>query len=210
MELFRDVYAEADAESEDAEFTGEEVVEAVYSACSEVETLLEDKDFEGALEPLLDVYEILKSRKYFIMIQEEIGFEEFLKIVTWVCFRICYCYMEEKDYVRAFFYIDQVRGNNTECFMEWINVYVNSERIDALGIVEYYAKEPARVREIFQEDADFKKVMDFLERRLGYLYIQVGQYKEARVVFTKMLDNPASSQFARDELEYLDGIEKRE
>ncbi len=94
--------------------------------------------------------------------------------------------------------------------MEWINVYVNSERIDALGIVEYYAKEPSRVREIFQEDADFNKVMDFLERRLGYLYIQVGQYEEAREVFTKMLDNPASSQFAREELEYLDGIEKRE
>lgn len=210
MELFRDVYAEADAESGGSEYTGEEVVEAIYRICSEAETLLDEKDYEGALAPLLDVYEILKARKYFILIQEEIGFEEFLKMVTWACYRICYCYMEEKDYVRAFFYIDQVRGNNTDCFMEWINVYVNSERIDALGIVEYYAKEPSRVREIFQEDEDFNKVMDFLERRLGYLYIQVGQYEEAREVFTKMLDNPASSKFAREELEYLDGIEKRE
>ncbi len=210
MEFFRDVYAESDAELGDSEFTGVEVVEIVRNGCAEIEALLYDHNFEGALEPLLDLYEILKTRKYFIMIQEEIGFEEFLKIVTWVCYRICYCYMEEKDYVRAFFYIDQVRGNNTECFMEWINVYVNSERIDALGIVEYYAKEPSRVREIFQEDADFKKVMDFLDRRLGYLYIQVGQYEDAREVFTRMLDNPASNQFAREELEYLDEIEKRE
>ncbi len=210
MEFFRDIYAEVESESEASELTSDEVVGAVRSGCSEVDSLLDAQDYEGAISPLLDLYEILKTRKYFIMIQEEVGFEEYLRMVTWVCFRICFCFMEQKDYPRAFFYIDQVRGNNTDCFMEWINVYVNSERIDALGIVEYYAKESSRVREIFQEDEDFNKVMDFLERRLGYLYLQVGQYEDAREVFTRLLDNPASSQFAREELEYLDEIEKRE
>lgn len=210
MEFFRDIYAEVESESEASELTSDEVVGAVRNGCSEVDSLLDAHDYEGALSPLLDLYEILKTRKYFIMIQEEVGFEEYLRMVTWVCFRICFCFMEQKDYPRAFFYIDQVRGNNTDCFMEWINVYVNSERIDALGIVEYYAKESSRVREIFQEDEDFNKVMDFLERRLGYLYLQVGQYEDAREVFTRLLDNPASSDFAREELEYLDEIEKRE
>lgn len=210
MEFFRDIYAEVESESGASELTSDEVVGAVRSGCSEVDSLLDAQDYEGAISPLLDLYEILKTRKYFIMIQEEVGFEEYLRMVTWVCFRICFCFMEQKDYPRAFFYIDQVRGNNTDCFMEWINVYVNSERIDALGIVEYYAKESSRVREIFQEDEDFNKVMDFLERRLGYLYLQVGQYEDAREVFTRLLDNPASSQFAREELEYLDEIEKRE
>ncbi len=210
MEFFRDIYAEVESESGASELTSDEVVGAVRSGCSEVDSLLDAQDYEGAISPLLDLYEILKTRKYFIMIQEEVGFEEYLRMVTWVCFRICFCFMEQKDYPRAFFYIDQVRGNNTDCFMEWINVYVNSERIDALGIVEYYAKESSRVREIFQEDEDFNKVMDFLERRLGYLYLQVGQYEDAREVFTRLLDNPASSDFAREELEYLDEIEKRE
>ncbi len=210
MEFFRDIYSEVESEVEDSPITSEEVIEAVRNRCSDVETLLEEKDYEGALSPLLDLYEILKTRKYYLMVQSEVGYEEYLSLIAWVCYRICYCYMEQKDYPRAFFYIDQVRGYDADCFMEWINVYVNSERIDALDIVEYYMKDPSLVKEIVEEETEFNKVMDFLKRRLGYLYIEAEQYEEAREIFTRLLDNPASADFAREELEYLDRIENIE
>lgn len=206
MDFFHDVYADADSNKEESEYTSEEVMAAVDNISSEAETLFEEKNYDEALSLLLDLYEILKARKFFLLIQSEVGYEGYLNLFTWTCFRICFCYMEQKDYPRAFFYIDQVRGRDADCFIEWINVYVNSERIDALGIVEYYVNNPSKVQELFQEEADFKKIMDFLERRLGYLYIEAEQYEDAREIFTRLLENPASSEFAREELEYLERI----
>lgn len=210
-ELFRDNYSESKFKVEENEtFTTEDVMAAIHSAREQAENLIDEKDFDGALPVLLDMYEILKARKFFLKIEEEVGFEEYMNLLAWTCYRICFSYIETEDYPRAYFYIDQVRGHDKDCFIEWINVLVNSERVDALGIVEYYAKDPSKVREVFQEESDFKKVMDFLDRRLGYLYIETEQYDEAREIFTSLLDNPASSDFAREELEYLDGLEKKE
>ena len=206
-ELFRDNYSESKFKVEEKEtFTTEYVMEAIRCAYEEADKRFEEKDYEEALPVLLDMYEILKARKFYLIIEKEIGFEGYMNLLAWTCFRICFCYVENEDYPRAYFYIDQVRGHDIDCFMEWINVLVNSERVDALGVVEYYAKDPSKVSDIFNEESEFKKVMSFLERRLGYLYIQTEQYDEAREIFTRLLADPASSDFAREELEYLDSL----
>ncbi|MDE7422037.1 MAG: hypothetical protein K2N35_17765 [Muribaculaceae bacterium] len=206
-ELFRDNYSESDFKVEEKDtFTTEDVMAAIHGGIEEADKRFDEKDYDGALPGLIDMYEILKARKFYLIIEKEIGFEEYMNLLAWTCFRICFCYVENEDYPRAYFYIEQVRGHDSDCFMEWINVLVNSERVDALGIVEYYAKDPSKVSDIFNEELEFKKVMSFLERRLGYLYIQTEQYDEAREIFTRLLDDPASSDFAREELEYLDSL----
>ena len=66
--------------------------------------------------------------------------------MAWVCYRIAFCYCEEKDYISAFYYIDLVKFLDATCFMEWINVLVNSRRMDALGVVETYLEDSEELK----------------------------------------------------------------
>ncbi len=212
MEFFRDVYSEANSVAkEDSGYTYEEVLAAMDERMAEASDMFDRKEYESVLPILLDTYNILGDWRCLSSFDDILGTVEYMRRFAWLCLRICYCYAEQEDYVSAFFYIDQVKGYSCECFMEWINMVVNGRRLDAYGTVEEVLQDPSEVKELFTEDEEgLKKLMDFLERRMGYLYIEFGQYEEARNLFTKMLDNPVSSDFAREELEYLDEIEKRE
>ncbi len=211
-ELFRDVYSEMNSdEKEEANYTYEDAIAIMDERIEEASAMFDRKEYEQVLPILLDIYDILGDWDCMSKFDDILGTDEYMKRWAWLCFRICYCYAEQQDYVRAFFYIDQVKGVDSECFMEWINMVINSRRLDAYGTVEDFLNDPSELQELFMKDEeDLKEVMDFLERRMGYLYIEYGKYDEARKLFTRMLDNPASRDFAREELEYLDEIEKRE
>ena len=208
-EFFRDVYAESTTHEEEKEYTIMDIVSIIDEAIEDIAVLFDNKEYEKALPRLLETYDILVDRTIYSKLDDEYGTEEYLMRFTWLCFRICYCYCEKKDYVRAFFYIDQICGTDSNCFIEWINVMVNSGRLDALGIVERYINDPSELKGICKDEEDLKKVMDFLERRLGYLYIEAGSYEEARKFLTKLLANPNSRAFASEELEYLDSLDKQ-
>lgn len=187
-----------------------EIVAIIDEAIEDVSRMLDDKKYDKALPKLLEIYDLAVDRTLLSKLDDEYGTEQYLCRFEWLCFRICYCYCEQQDYIRAFFYIDQVSATNSNCFIEWINVIVNGGMLGALGTVEAYVNDPSQLKEICKDDEDFVKVMNFLERRLGYLYIELGEYEEARKLFTRLLTNPASSDFAREELEHLDGLEKKE
>lgn len=212
MDFFRDVYSEVNlGANEEKNYTIEDVLAIMDERMAEAAGKFDRKEYEEVLPILLDAYDTLGDWSCMSSFDDILGTDEYIKRFAWLCLRICYCYAEQEDYVRAFFYIDQVKGFSCECFMEWVNMVINSRRVDAYGTVEDLLNDPSEVQELFKEDEEgLKKLMDFLERRMGYLYIEFGQYDEARELFTKMLENPASSQFAREELEYLDEIEKKE
>lgn len=195
---------------EEKEYTISEIVAIIDETIDEIAVMLDDKEYDKALPKLLEIYDLIVDRTLLSKLDDEYGTEQYLNRFVWLCFRICYCYCEQQDYIRAFFYIDQVRGMDINCFIEWINVMVNSGMLDALGTVEGYVNDSSPLKELCKDDEDLEKVMNFLERRLGYLYIEVGEYEEARKLFTRLLSKPASSDFAREELEYLDGLEKKE
>lgn len=204
-DFFHDVYSEVDSsEQEETSYTYEEALDIMDQRMEEVSVKFDNKEYEEVLPTLLDIYDVYGDWSCMSTFDDILGSEEYIKRYAWLCYRISYCYAEQKDYVRAYFYIDQVRGYDSNCFMKWINMVINGRRIDAYGIVEDFVNDPSELQELFKEDQEsLKKVMDFLERRLGYLQIEMGEYDKARELFTRMLDNPASCDFAREEQEYL-------
>lgn len=209
QDFFRDTYSETDSHNEEKEYTIAEIVAIIDDGVSDIATMVEEKKYDLALPKLLSIYEIFVDRSIVSKLDDEMGTEEFLARFAWICFRICYCYIEQDDYVRAYFYIDQVKSLDSNCLIEWINVLVNSGRMDALGVVEDLVNDPSELKDICKDEADVKKVMDFLERRLGYLYIDYGEYEEARKLFTRLLEVPASRDFAQSELDYIDTLQNK-
>ena len=211
-ELFRDVYTYDQVQAPGEESVGSlvEVIAFIDGRMPQVSGMLEAKEIEQALVLLLDTYTVLAEKWNYPIMDEEWDVDALWIRLAWICFRICYCYCEQEDYVRAYYYIDMVRSIDSDCFMEWINVLVSSGRPDALLIIESYLNDPASVNEIFTEVDEQKKIMDFLECRQAYLYVEKGNFTTARTLLTNLLSNAASSDFARKELEYLNDLEKNE
>lgn len=183
------------------------IVESVHELNAKGQELLDEKDYAEALPYLLEAYYRLMKLHYSPLSEEIMSIEEYKYWLAWVCYRISFCYSEAEDYVQAYYYIDMVWAVNSECFMEWINVLVNSRRMDALGIIELYLEDPEMLDPICDDEVEKKKVLDFLERRLGFLFIEYGELEKARELFTRLLDNPDSCKFAREELDYLDSLD---
>ncbi|MDE6741484.1 MAG: hypothetical protein K2J58_04055 [Muribaculaceae bacterium] len=207
-ELFRDVYSDAKVQESEANSVDSigGVITFIDGRMPQVSELIEAEDYERALPQLIDMYAFLCDKWNYPRIGEEWDVDDLWERLGWICFRICYCYCELEDYARAYYYIDIVRNVDSDCFMEWINVLVNSRRVDALMTVESCINDPASINDIFSDEVDQKKIMDFLERRLAYLYIEKREYAEARKLLEKLLSNPDSSEFAREELDYLDSL----
>lgn len=209
--LFQDPYIKSNEFPKDrakitiADLTA--LMQSVHELNTRAEELFNDKDYDGALPFLLESYERLTEFQFSPQSDEVTPVPEYMYWLAWVCYRIAFCYSEAEDYVKSYYYIDLVSCVNSLCFMEWINVLVNSRRMDALGLVESYLEDSEMLDRICKDDSDKKTVIDFLERRLGYLYIEYDELEKAREFFTRLLDNPDSCRFAQEELEYLDSIQ---
>lgn len=139
---------------------------------------------------------------------EECGMEEYRNVFDWICLRLCYCYRKTGDLMSAYYYIDQVYDStDCTCFLQWIDVIIESKRPNALEIVLGFMDEDTEWMEKWKEE-DRQKVVDFLANRLGYLYIEYNILDEAREYFTKLLNSPTSEEYAREGLEYLDSIQR--
>lgn len=183
------------------------IVETAHELNAKAQELFDEKDYADALPYLLESYERLTEFHYSPLADEVLPIEEYMYWLAWVCYRICFCYVEAKDLISAYYYINLVCGVNGECFMEWINVLVNSRRMYALKMVEAYLEDAEMLDPICDDEEEKKTVINFLERRLGYLLIEYGQLEKARELFTRLLDNPDSCKFAREELDYIDSLE---
>ena len=210
QDYFRDDYAIADSRNQEEEtYTVDEVLSIIDDSMQDATVLYEAKDYDGVLPKLLNIYEVYTDKKIFTNLEIKLGSDELSRRYARLCFMISYCYCEQQDYIRAFFYIDPVRGVDSNCFMEWINVLVNSGRLDALGVVEEFVNNPSSWREVCIDEAEVKKVSDFLDRRLGYLHIEYEDFDKARELFERLLEVPESRGFAQSELEYIDALQNK-
>ena len=208
--FFQDPYTHTDVTPQEVDLTTvaglTEFMQSIHELNSRAEELFDGKEYTEALPYLHESYGRLTEFQYSPLSDEVMSPEEFLHWMVWVCYRIAFCYCEEKDYISAFYYIDLVKFLDATCFMEWINVLVNSRRMDAFGVVETYLEDSEELEALCRDESEVKRVRDFLERRLGYLYIEYRELEKAREIFTKLLDNPDSCRFAQEELEYIDGL----
>jgi hypothetical protein len=60
-----------------------------------------------------------------------------------------------------------------------------------------------------QEEQKDKAYLNFLNRRYAFMLIEYGMIDEAEVILKRLLDDPDSETFARNELEYIKSLRKK-
>lgn len=143
------------------------------------------------------------------------------------CFMLGFCYDEMQQYQRAFYFLEMLfplrRITYTE---EYINCLVNQHDFRVLQVIDSVQEMVDRILHSENEEGDKDEESDssdstdsantpheenstltlfasFLKRRKAYVLIEKGEYNEARNILNELLNDPDSSDFAMNELAYL-------
>lgn len=129
-----------------------------------------------------------------------------------VCYLIGFCYSELRQYDRAMYYLDFTSPLRRITYTtEMVNSMVNSHDFRAEHMVDSLISELEGNQEDDEEegpllDSNVRNFYHFLRRRKVYLLIERESYLEVRTILKKMLDEPENSDFAINELAYLNKI----
>lgn len=119
-------------------------------------------------------------------------------------FLVGFCYTELHEYRRAYFYLNSLLGhckvNYTE---EFVNALVNSNDYRALGIIDQLLAFLENKKRGQEDDNINDHFLKFLLRRKAYLLVEKKRYDEAGQILHSLLDDPSSSDFAIDELAWI-------
>lgn len=147
-------------------------------------------------------------------------------------FMLGFCYDEMQQYQRAFYFLEMLfplrRITYTE---EYINCLVNQHDFRVLQVIDTVQEMVERIIHSDDKEGDNDEDNDdgsqplpdtddapreehsalrlfasFLKRRKAYVLIEKGEYNEARSILNELLNDPASSDFAMNELAYLQKI----
>lgn len=163
--------------------------------------LFEQKRFYEALLHLENAFHVMQS-SYKDM--KPSVMEKFYE----VSYLIGFCYCELHQYQLAHFYLEITlplhRVTYTE---EYINALVNGGDFRAIDIIEGLITD-IESAQIFDDEEEqlqnhFAVFLNFLKRRKAYVYIDHQRYGEAEKLLKKMLDDPDNSDFALNELAYI-------
>ncbi len=130
---------------------------------------------------------------------------------------IACCYMSLGQYEMACFYIQTTMPFDIGKFTKvYINSLVNNNDFRALDAINTLLDELAHLREnnFVGDDEDdddqydsgtaqLDSFISFVKRRKAYLLVNLGRYDEAEAILTKMLNEPENSDFALNELAYI-------
>ena len=161
--------------------------------------LFQDKRFYEALRYLENAYHFSKSQVKDMKASEQ-------EIFFHLCYLIGFCYTELEQYERAFFYLEMTMPIRRITYtQEYVNCLVNSSDYRALDIINNLMNEAQNPNEEENETPPphIKAFISFLKRRKAYVLIDQQQFDEAKAMLQKMLDEPENSDFAINELAYL-------
>ena len=129
---------------------------------------------------------------------------------------IACCYMALGQYDKACFYIQATMpyeiGKYTEVY---VNCLVNNKDYRALDAINNLINDLSRLRENNFADNDedddtydsgntrLDEFISFMKRRKAFLLVSLHRYDEAEAILTKMLNEPENSDFALNELAYI-------
>lgn len=123
-------------------------------------------------------------------------------------YNVGFCLMElGKPHTAAYYLEISSHSMNYNHIQEYINCLTNSQDPQALDVVEDVMKRSPKP----ESEEDIKSWnfhMAFLKRRKAYVLIDLKRYDDARKLLTEMLDDPSCKGFAKDELNYLNVIER--
>lgn len=123
-----------------------------------------------------------------------------------ICYLIGFCYTELEQYEKAFFYLEMTMPIRRITYtQEYVNCLVNSADYRALDIINNLMNEAQNPNDEENETPPphIKAFMNFLKRRKAYVLIDQQKFDEAKAMLQKMLDEPENSDFAINELAYL-------
>ena len=161
--------------------------------------LFQDKRFYEALRYLENAYHSSKHQVKDLKPSEQ-------EVFFHICYLIGFCYTELQQYEKAFFYLEMTMPIRRITYtMEYVNCLVNSADYRALDIINNLMNEAQNPND---EENDtppphIKAFMNFLKRRKAYVLIDQQKFDEAKAMLQNMLDEPENSDFAINELAYL-------
>lgn len=165
--------------------------------------MLEGRYYEALLY-LECAYEVL-APQYDRMKRE--GRERFYEL----CYQIGFCYNELKLYKEAYVYLEAVAGKGNLAYtMEYVNCLVNSKDHRALGVVNTLIGQAEQYRNDTEGDVsdNTQEFYDFLRRRKAYLLVDTDRLDDAEQLLKSMLGEPGNSDFALDELAYIQNLRR--
>ncbi len=126
------------------------------------------------------------------------------------------CYMGLGQHEMACFYIQATMPNEIGKLTEvYINSLTNRKDYRALDAINNLLNDLTRLYENHFTDNDedddqyesdgtqFERFINFMKRRKAFLLVNLGRYDEAEAILTKMLNEPENSDFALNELAYI-------
>ena len=172
----------------------------------ESKDLINEKRYYEAIRRLEPVYQILAKASGDMAPQE-------LNYYFEVSYLLGSCYTFLGRYKEGIFYLQPLirtrRINYTEMY---INCLVNLHDGNAMRFINRLLGDivPPMVNEDADDEEDYpdeqqseKSFINFLKRRKAYLLVEMKEYDDAEKLLKKMLDEPDSSDFALQELAFI-------
>lgn len=172
----------------------------------ESKDLFQEKRYYEAIRRLEPVYRYL-SHDYIEMIPEQ--YDNFYE----VSYLLGSCYASLRRYKEAEFYLQPLLRTQRISYTEmYVNCLVNSNDYRAMGYINDLLQSlvPSMPYEENADEEDSqeklqpeKAFINFLRRRKAYIFVEMKDYDDAEKLLKQMLDEPDSSDFALQELAYI-------
>ena len=154
--------------------------------------------FESAFRRMQPRFDNMKNREK----------EAFYEVI----YHIGFCYLDLKQYDKALAYLDMLTGLHRISYTtELVNAMVNSGDFRSMSTIE-------GLMETINENLDLEEgekpadyiqaFLAFLNRRKAFLLVDKNKFDEAKKMLNKMLEDPLSSDYAINELAYIQRKEK--
>ena len=154
--------------------------------------------FESAFRRMQPRFDSMKNREK----------EAFYEVI----YHIGFCYLDLKQYDKALAYLDMLTGLHRISYTtELVNAMVNSGDFRSMSTIE-------GLMETINENLDLEEgekpadyiqaFLAFLNRRKAFLLVDKNKFDEAKKMLNKMLEDPLSSDYAINELAYIQRKEK--
>ena len=129
-----------------------------------------------------------------------------------LCYKIGFCHTELRHFDKAFYFLDLLCDNgNIRHNSELVNCLVNGKDVRAFSVIDGLIK---TINEHIENDEDMNdnivSFFNFLKRRKAYALIDFGKIQEAEEAFTAMLEEPENSDYALQELAYIQNLKKQQ
>ena len=170
-------------------------------------TLYRQKRYYEAVACLENAYRLLNA-----------DFQKLSKAERGVFFEVCYmlgfCYNELRQYDRAYYYLSSIIGLNHALYaQEYVNCMINLGDHRSLMAIDSILDDLRNSLSDDEEDVleqSLRPFLQFLYRRKSYVLIELRRLDEAEEILRQMIDDPDCSDFALDELAYIQQLREKE